>query len=31
MENREFYIDHAGIAVHSKLDFPEGMEEGGKS
>ena len=30
MENREFYIDHDGIPLHAKLDFPEGMEEGGK-
>ncbi len=30
MENKEFYIDHDGIAIHAKLDFPEGMKEGDK-
>lgn len=30
MENKEFYLDHDGIAIHAKLDFPEGMSEGGK-
>ena len=27
MENREFYIDHDGIALHAKLDFPEDAEK----
>lgn len=29
-ESREFYIDHDGIALHAKLDFPAGMREGEK-
>ena len=27
MENREFYIDHDGIALHAKLDFPKQKKE----
>ena len=27
MENREFYIDHDGIALHAKLDFPKDAEK----
>ena len=27
MENREFYIDHDGIALHAKLTFPAGEKE----
>ena len=30
MENKEFYIDHDGILLHAKLDFPKGFGEGGK-
>lgn len=30
MENREFYIDHDGIALHAKLDFPGKESTSGK-
>ena len=27
MKNREFYIDHDGIALHAKLDMPDRSEK----
>lgn len=30
MENKEFYIDHDGIALHAKLDFPGKESASGK-